>query len=272
MRFVTFNANGIRARLHQVEDIARSHSPDVIAVQEIKVVDDLFPVDAVRSIGYPHQVIHGQKGHYGVALLSLTEPVDMQCGFPWRDADQQRRFVTACYEVGGRRIRIINGYFPQGESRDHPIKFPAKELYYQDVLRYLREYCDPNEPLLLTGDMNVAPRDEDIGIGEDNRKRWLREGKTSFLPEEREWLQGLMNWGLTDAYDTWAAGGERLFSWFDYRTRAFERTPRRGLRIDLVLATDVLANAIHDCGIDYAIRSGEKPSDHCPVWCHFKPA
>ena len=270
MRFVTFNANGIRARLHQVEAIARLHSPDVIALQEIKVQDDLFPVDAVKSIGYPHAVIHGQKGHYGVALLSLCQPAEVQCGFPWRAADQQRRFVTASYNVGGRSVRVINGYFPQGENRDHPVKFPAKETYYQDLLRYLREFCDPAQPLLVSGDMNVAPEDEDIGIGEDNRKRWLRQGTTSFLPEEREWLAAVMDWGLTDTYASWIGDGERLYSWFDYRSRGFERTPKRGLRIDFILATDTLAAAVADCGIDYGIRGEHKPSDHCPVWCHFK--
>ena len=270
MRFITFNANGIRARLHQLEDIVSAHAPDVIALQETKVEDGLFPIDAVHARGYPHAVIHGQKGHYGVALLSRAEPRAVQCGFPWRAADQQRRFVTASYAIGGRRVRVINGYFPQGESRKHPIKFPAKETYYQDLLRYLQECCDPGEPMLLAGDMNVAPEDADIGIGEDNRKRWLRQGKTSFLPEEREWLRAVMAWGLTDTYAYSVGGNERLYSWFDYRSRGFERTPKRGLRIDLVLATGVLAGALDDCGIDYAIRGGPKPSDHCPVWCHFK--
>lgn len=272
MRFVTFNANGIRARLHQIEAITETHAPDVVALQETKVIDDLFPLEAVQAMGYPHVVIHGQKGHYGVALLSKSEPAEVQCGFPWREADQQRRFVSACYEIGGRRVRIINGYFPQGESRDHPLKFPAKRLYYQDLLRYLRERCDPGESLLLSGDMNVAPEDRDIGIGEDNRKRWLREGKTSFLPEEREWLEAVMSWGFTDVYAARTADRERLYSWFDYRSRGFERDPKRGLRIDLVLATPSLAEAVESCGIDYEIRGGTKPSDHCPVWCNFKLA
>ena len=270
MRFITFNANGIRARLHQIDAIARTHAPEIIAVQEIKVEDALFPADAVREIGYPHQVVHGQKGHYGVALLSRIEPAEVQCGFPWRAPDQQRRFVAACYEVGGRRVRVLNGYFPQGENRSHPVKFPAKEVYYRDVLRYLRDCCDPGEPLVLSGDMNVAPQDQDIGIGENNRKRWLREGKTSFLPEERVWLETLMAWGLTDAYTSQIGDAERLYSWFDYRSRGFERTPKRGLRIDLVLVTKTLAEAVAGCSIDYVIRGGEKPSDHCPVWCDFK--
>lgn len=271
MRFVTFNANGIRARLHQIEAIQQAHRPDVIAVQETKVQDADFPMDAVQALGYEHVAIHGQKGHYGVALFSRIPPTDVLCGFPWREGDQQRRFIAARYQVGGRSVRIINGYFPQGESRDHPVKFPAKAQFYHDLLRYLRERCDPTEPLVVAGDMNVAPEDSDIGIGEDNRKRWLRSGKTSFLPEEREWLAALLDWGLVDPYPKHVGGGQRLYSWFDYRSRGFERDPKRGLRIDLVLATSPLAQAVADCGIDYEIRGSERPSDHCPVWCHFAP-
>ncbi len=269
MRFVTFNANGIRARLHQVEAIVQAHKPDVIALQETKVEDGLFPIEAVRAMGYPHTLIHGQKGHYGVALLSKHEPSDVQCGFPWREADQQRRFITARYRIGGHHIRVVNGYFPQGENRKHPVKFPAKAMYYADLLRFLRERCDPDEPLVLSGDMNVAPEDEDIGIGEDNRKRWLREGKTCFLPEEREWLEAVMAWGFKDVYASRVEDDERLYSWFDYRSRGFERDPKRGLRIDLILATPILSNRVEACGIDYDIRGTVKPSDHCPVWCHF---
>ena len=262
MRFVTFNANGIRARLHQIEAIHQAHRPDVIAVQETKVQDAEFPMDAVQALGYEHIAIHGQKGHYGVALFSRIRPTDVLCGFPWRETDQQRRFISARYQIGGRSVRIINGYFPQGESREHPVKFPAKAQFYRDLLRYLRERCDPTEPLVVAGDMNVAPEDSDIGIGEDNKKRWLRSGKTSFLPEEREWLAALLDWGLIDAYPEHVGEGERLYSWFDYRSRGFERNPKRGLRIDLVLTTSPLAQAVADCGIDYEIRGSERPSDH----------
>ncbi len=269
MRFITFNANGIRARLHQLEAITRNHAPDVIALQETKVEDSLFPLEAIQAMGYPHTVMHGQKGHYGVALLSKQAPTEVQCGFPWRESDQQRRFVTARYPLGEHPVRVISGYFPQGENRKHPVKFPAKQRYYQDMLRFLRERCNPDECLLLSGDMNVALEDEDIGIGEDNRKRWLREGKTCFLPEERQWLTAVMDWGLTDVYRSRIGEGERLYSWFDYRSRGFEREPKRGLRIDLILATGPLLARVKDCGIDYQIRGDTKPSDHCPVWCDF---
>ena len=117
--------------------------------------------------------------------------------------------------------------------------------------------------------MNIAPTEQDIGIGEDNAKRWLRTGKCCFLPEERKWLTTLQQWGLTDSYATWIKDEPRLWSWFDYRSRGFEREPKRGLRIDLILATRSIMAGLEDCGVDQEIRAQEKPSDHCPIWCHF---
>jgi exodeoxyribonuclease-3 len=269
MRFVSFNVNGIRARLHQIAAVRESYDPDVVAIQEIKVADDAFPLEAVKACGFEHVHYYGQKGHYGVALLSNNPPTSVQLGIPWGPADQQRRFMSAVYEISSAPVTVINGYFPQGENRDHPQKFPAKAKFYEDVNRYLRECCDPEEHLIVAGDMNVAPDDEDIGIGEDNRKRWLRDGKASFLPEERAWLQQIMDWGLHDSYAIWVKGGPRLYSWFDYRSRGFERDPKRGLRIDLVLTSASLSGQIDECGVDYDIRGQERPSDHCPVWCNF---
>ena len=268
MKFVSFNVNGIRSRLHQLKLVQESHNPDVIALQETKVADDAFPMDDVRALGFADVQIYGQKGHYGVALLSKTAPASTVLGLPWRDADQQRRFVSATYEVGGSTVRVINGYFPQGENRSHPTKFTDKETFYADIGRFLRDYCRPEEALILAGDMNVAPDDADIAIGEDNQKRWLRSGKTSFLPEERDWLQALTTWGLCDTYAK-LYETERLMSWFDYRSRGFERTPKRGLRIDLILASQHLCAKLSEAGVDHDIRGSEKPSDHCPIWAHF---
>jgi exodeoxyribonuclease-3 len=117
--------------------------------------------------------------------------------------------------------------------------------------------------------MNVALTDLDIGIGEDNAKRWLRSGKCSFLPEEREWLQALTDWGLEDTYRRLHPEVADRFSWFDYRSRGFEREPKRGLRIDLVLVTPPLGKRLLDADIDYEIRAMDRPSDHCPVWATF---
>jgi exodeoxyribonuclease-3 len=215
MRFVSFNANSIRARLHQLQAIEDAHRPEIVAIQETKVTDEEFPADEVREIGFEHIEVYGQKGHYGVALLSKIPPADVQLGIPWNPNDQQRRFISATYDVGGSSLRVLNGYFPQGENREHPTKFPDKEKFFADVKSFLNEQCQPEEALILAGDMNVAPDDEDIGIGEDNRKRWLRKGKTSFLPEEREWLNRLTDWGLTDSYASQLGPEPRLHSWFD---------------------------------------------------------
>ncbi len=269
MRFVTFNVNGIRARMHQLEQLVNDYQPDVIGLQETKVADDQFPAAEVEQLGY-HVNWFGQKGHYGVALMSRNEPVRVQRGYPWDDDDAQRRLITADIPVGDETVTVINGYFPQGESRDHPTKFPAKERFYQDLQRLLREQYSPEHPLMVMGDLNISSTDLDVGIGEDNRKRWLREGKCSFLPEEREWLQQVKSWGLNDVYRHLYPETDDDFSWFDYRSRGFERDPKRGLRIDLILATDALAQRVTDGGISYSIRSMTKPSDHCPVWADFR--
>ena len=121
---------------------------------------------------------------------------------------------------------------------------------------------------LIMGDMNISPTDLDIGIGEENRKRWLRTGKCSFLPEEREWMERLLGWGLVDTYRHANPEKNDQFSWFDYRSKGFD--DNRGLRIDLLLASNPLAERCEETGIDYEIRSMEKPSDHAPVWAKFR--
>ena len=268
-KVVSFNVNGIRARLHQLKMLDEAHAPEVVAIQECKVVDEDFPYDAVREAGYPFIETFGQKGHYGVTLLSKIKPKNTVFGVPWREADQQRRLISADYEVNGLKFRVINGYFPQGDSREHPTKFPCKSEFYEDLLTMLEDSHSPKDNLLVVGDMNVAPQDIDIGIGDDAKKRWLRTGKESFLPEEREWLQKIYDWGLRDTYAEMTSDADRRYSWFDYRSKGFEREPRRGLRIDLILATNPLMKKLAKVGIDYELRGAEKPSDHCPIWCEF---
>jgi exodeoxyribonuclease-3 len=160
----------------------------------------------------------------------------------------------------------MNGYFPQGESRDHPTKFPAKQRFYADLQQLLVNQFQPEQPLVVMGDINISPEDCDIGIGEVNRKRWLKTGKCSFLPEEREWLATLKSWGLTDSFRQLYPTVDDRFSWFDYRSRGFEDDPKRGLRIDVILASHALQSRLKASGIDYELRGMEKPSDHAPIW------
>ncbi len=266
MKFVSFNINGLRARPHQLAAIVEQHQPDVIGLQETKVHDDMFPLEDVASLGY-HVFYHGQKGHYGVALLTKAEPIAVRRGFPGDDDEAQRRIIMAQIPSSLGPLTVINGYFPQGESRDHPIKFPAKDAFYRNLQNYLETELTRDRPVLIMGDMNISPSDLDIGIGEENRKRWLRTGKCSFLPEEREWMGTLLNWGLTDTFRHANPETSDRFSWFDYRSKGFD--DNRGLRIDLLLASDPLARCCIETGIDYQIRAMEKPSDHAPVWAKF---
>jgi exodeoxyribonuclease-3 len=264
MRIVSFNINGIRARLHQLAELTQRYQPDIIGLQEIKVDDAVFPVDEVCSLGY-HVEYHGQKGHYGVALLSRQAPVEVIRGLPQDAENAQRRLITGRFAIA-EGLTVINGYFPQGESRDHPVKFPAKEAFYHSLHDWLKAAHAPSAPLVVMGDVNVAFTDADVGIGPENARRWLRSGKCAFLPEERQWLGDLQAWGLHDSFRACYPEVADRFSWFDYRSKGFDDDPRRGLRIDLILLTAPLLARLRGAGIAYDIRSMEKPSDHCPVW------
>ncbi|QIK37295.1 exodeoxyribonuclease III [Caldichromatium japonicum] len=266
LKIVSFNINGVRARPHQIEALKSGLDPDIIGLQESKVADTEFPLDWTQSLGYNAQ-IHGEKGHYGVALLSKHPPAAVTKGLPGDAETAQRRLIVGHYCLAdGTELVVIDAYCPQGESRDHPVKFPAKEHFYQGLLEYLRTAFSPTQNLILMGDMNIAPLDLDIGIGEENAKRWLRTGKCAFLPEERQWFQALLDWGLIDAYRALYPEVSDRFSWFDYRSKGFEREPKRGLRIDHILISPPLRERLQDAGVSYEIRALERPSDHCPVW------
>ncbi|MDD7804735.1 MAG: exodeoxyribonuclease III [Endozoicomonas sp. (ex Botrylloides leachii)] len=269
MKIVSFNANGVRARIHQIKFIVDKYRPDIIGLQEIKVADDQFPVRAITELGY-HALYFGQKGHYGVALLSLLTPKRVIKGFPTDDKEAQKRLIAADFQTPeGKIIRIINGYFPQGDSRSNSIKFSAKSKFYQDLYIFLKTQYVPEENLIIIGDFNVSATDNDIGIGSNNKKRWLRIGKCSFLPEERNWFTTLLSWGLVDCFRELYPSEKNQFSWFDYRSRGFEQEPKKGLRIDGILATHSLFRTCSSVKIDYEARSMEKPSDHAPVVAEF---
>lgn len=272
MKIVSFNVNSVRLRIHQLQALTDLIDPDIIGLQETKVQDHEFPLEEVEAMGY-NAIFMGQKTHYGVALLYKKdiELTDSQKGWKSDNEDAQKRMIIGDFKLPqGETVRVVNGYFPQGENRDHPVKFPAKEKFYADLMNYLNEACDPNQNLAVIGDFNISSTDLDIGIGEPNRKRWLRDGKTSFLPEEREWWQTLLDWGLIDTFRTIHPDEDNVFSWFDYRSRGFDREPRRGLRIDTVLATPPLNEKAVDSQVSYGVRGMEKPSDHAPVWTEFK--
>ncbi len=266
MRIMSFNVNGIRARPHQLQKIREVYDPDIIGLQETKVQDKDFPLQMIKDIGY-EVIYYGQKSHYGVAILAKKPPLRFDYGFPGDDLKAQRRIIQGTFQSSsGSEVTIINGYFPQGESKHHEVKFPSKRKFFSDLQNMLNDQFKPSENLMIIGDLNVAPDDKDIGIGSDNMKLWLKKGSCSFLPEERAWMDRLMSWGFYDSFRVLNPDENNLFSWFDYRSKGFDRDPRRGLRIDFLLATNSLKENIRDSGIAYDIRAMDKPSDHAPLW------
>ena len=268
MKVISFNINGLRARLHQLQAVIEKHQPDIIGLQEIKVHDEAFPIEDVEAMGY-HVYFHGQKAHYGVAMLCKKEASKVIKGFPTDTEDSQRRMIMVETENNaGEKVTVLNGYFPQGDNIEHEVKFPYKRQFYKDLMSYLNQYHSPIDNIIIMGDINISPLDLDIGIGEVNRKRWLKTGKCSFQPEEREWLATLLDWGFTDTFRLLHPQVDNKYSWFDYRSRGFD--DNRGLRIDVVLATDKLAKSCVESDIDYQLRGIEKPSDHAPIWSTFR--
>ena len=268
MKIISFNINGLRARLHQLQAIIDKHQPDIIGLQEIKVHNDAFPIEDVEAMGY-HVYFHGQKAHYGVAMLCKNKPTNVQYGFPTDDDEAQKRMIMVqTTNNNGEEVTVLNGYFPQGENISHETKYPYKRQFYKDLMTYLNENHPPEEHVVVMGDINISPADLDIGIGEPNSKRWLKTGKCSFQPEEREWLATLMNWGFKDTFRVLHPEKAERYSWFDYRSKGF--VDNRGLRIDVILATEKMAMNCIEADIDYELRAIEKPSDHAPIWSTFK--
>ena len=141
---------------------------------------------------------------------------------------------------------------------------------YRSVFKSVKKLKKTVENLIVMGDFNVAPTELDVGIGEQNVKRWLRDGKTAFLPEEIEMWNEIKKLGFIDSWRVQNPQEGSIYSWFDYRSRMFDDDPKRGLRIDHILVSENIEHALLNTGIDYSARAMEKPSDHCPIWIELK--
>jgi exodeoxyribonuclease-3 len=205
-----------------------------------------------------------------VAILSKKKPTEVQKGFAKDTAEDQKRFIQAKFKWGAESITIMNGYFPQGENRSHETKFQKKIKYYADLKKHIKKTQKTEDNLIVMGDFNVAPSPLDIGIGEINAKRWLKEGKTAFLPEEIDMWHSIKDLGFIDSWRVQNPEEGSIYSWFDYRSRMFDDTPKRGLRIDHIMISENMMPAMQFTGIDYEARAMEKPSDHCPIWIELK--
>lgn len=247
MRIATWNVNSLRVRLPHVLDWLTAQRPDVLCLQELKLEDKLFPSAELEAAGY-HTVSNGQKTYNGVAILSRSAPVDVVRDIPGFD-DPQKRIIAAT--IGG--VRIVCGYFPNGQAVGSD-KFDYKLRWLTALTAWLQDELKAHPRLVLTGDFNIAPTDQDA------HPDWKDEIHVS--APEREAFQAIIDLGMSDAFRRFDQP-ERSYSWWDYRMGAFRRN--FGLRIDHILVTGVLADACRQCSIDAAPRKLERPSDHAPV-------
>lgn len=268
MKFFSFNINGLRAHMHQLDAIIRQFNPDVIGLQETKVHDDFFPFQETSQYNY-NIYYYGQKKHHGVALFLKKPSSNITQELICHDNDNyfQTRIIIANIPTSIGTLTIINSYFPQGENKNNLEKFTHKKKFYQNLKNYIKYNYHKNSLLLIMGDMNISPTDLDIGISEQRKKHWISTGKCSFLPEERQWLNQLMHWGLIDIYRHTHPKNNKHYSWFNYRSQGFYKN--HGLRIDLILVTQPLIRYYKNSGISYNIREMYRPSDHVPVWVEF---
>jgi len=254
MKIATWNVNSIRSRLERLLAWLEKARPDVVCLQELKVTDDAFPAEEIREAGY-YAVVHGQKTYNGVAILARAEPTGVERGLDDGVDDPQARLIAA--ELGG--VRVVNVYVPNGQAVGSE-KHAYKLAWMQRLRRYLDQRHDPAAPLVLCGDLNVAPDDADVAVPE------LWAGSVLCDPATRAAFESLRGWGLVDVFrQRHPEGG--VYSWWDYRMLAFPKND--GLRIDHILATEPLARRCTDAMVDRDQRKGTKPSDHAPVVATF---
>jgi exodeoxyribonuclease-3 len=270
MRIATWNVNSLNARLEALERWLDRAAPDVLLLQETKLADDDAPELRFRMSGY--ELLHHGEGRWnGVAIASrvgIEDPLVANFGDgPVRDSrrvagneldaedfdpfDEARMVSARC---GG--IRFVSCYAPNGRVLDSPW-YLGKLRWFERLRSWLDEAADPAEPLVLGGDLNVTPADEDVW---DSARA---HGSTHVSGPEREALTALRAWGLEDLYRRSQPAGER-FSWWDYRAGMFHRN--EGMRIDLLYGTRPVVQRVVWAEIDREARKGPPtPSDHAPV-------
>jgi exodeoxyribonuclease-3 len=240
----TWNVNSLRVRGEQVLEWLRTHSPDVVALQETKMQDPDFPHPEFTAAGY-----------HSVALLSRQPMTDFVRDIPDFD-DPPRRVLAA--NIGG--FRVINLYVPNGQAPGSE-KFAYKLKWLEALTRWLRAEAAQHPGLIVLGDFNIAPEDRDV----HDPAAWV--GSVHVSPEERAALRTIMDIGLLDTFRQFEQP-EKSFSWWDYRQGAFRRN--NGLRIDLILAHQALSARLASCRIDAEPRRSERASDHTPVVATFR--
>jgi exodeoxyribonuclease-3 len=262
VKLASWNINSVRLRMPLVTRFLRAVAPDVLALQEIKVVNELFPAAPLARLGYVHQAINGQKGYHGVAIVSRI---------PFRKTARQNfcgkqdsRHMSVVLENG---IELHNFYVPAGGD----IPDPAMNEKFAHKLSFLKEMresfaarnAERNNPMILVGDLNVAPLEHDVW----NHKQLLN--IVSHTPVETELLtQAKESFGWIDVTREFVPPNEKIYSWWSYRAQDW-KTSDRGRRLDHIWTTQALKGAVKSHAIHKRIRGWKQPSDHVPVVAEF---
>jgi exodeoxyribonuclease-3 len=254
MKIATWNINGVKARIENLVAWLRESAPDIVCLQEIKTVDELFPRQDIEELGYNVET-HGQKGFNGVALLSKLPFDEVNLGLPGDGADEQARFIEGVFSTPKGALRVVSLYLPNG----NPIgteKFAYKLAWMDRLESWARARLALEEALVLAGDYNVIPQPRDA----KNPAAWV--GDALFQPESRRALRRLVNLGFVDATRA-VSEADGLYTFWDYQAGAWQKN--NGIRIDFQLLSPEAADLLRTAAIEKHVRSWEKPSDHVPV-------
>lgn len=259
MRIATWNVNSIKQRIDAMQRWLKEREPDVVCLQEIKCVDDAFPRGPFEDLGY-NIATHGQKAYNGVALLSKYPLEDVERGLPGGDGDDHARYIEAVVSVNGGVVRVASIYLPNGNPAPGE-KYDYKLAWMERLKAHARARLTLEEPLVLAGDYNAIPTPADV----HDPALWLRDAL--FLPRTREKFRELENLGFVDAIRA-TSDDPGLYTFWDYQAGAFQKN--NGIRIDHLMLSPQATDRLTAAGIDRAMRGGEKPSDHVPVWIDLK--
>jgi exodeoxyribonuclease-3 len=261
IRIATWNINSVRLRLPIVKKLIKAAQPDVICLQETKTEDQYFPAEALAKSGYPHQCFYGMKGYNGVAILS-RHALAKNGRDRWCDKDDSRH---AKAELPGG-IELHNVYIPAGGDVPDPkvnVKFAHKLQFLRELGAYWGQ--QPEGRRILVGDLNVAPRENDVW----SHKQLL--DVVSHTPIEVELLTAFQNahkW--VDATRELFPEPQRVYTWWSYRNRDW-RLSDRGRRLDHAWVTPALAGDVAAVHVLKEARDWPMPSDHVPVLIDLKP-
>ena len=254
MKIATWNVNSIKARLPRLLEWLEAAQPDVVLLQELKVIDAAFPTQPIEDLGY-NTAIYGQKTYNGVAILSKRPIEDVRRGLPGDENDDQARYIEAVVDT----VRVASIYLPNGNPTGSD-KFPYKLAWMDRLIDHARDLLNYDEITVLGGDYNIIPEDRDcydpVAFADD----------ALCLPESRARWRQLQYLGLTEAFRA-RHPNVSAFSYWDYQGGAWQKD--NGVRIDHLLLSPQAADQLGKVGIDSTPRGKERPSDHTPVWCEI---